>query len=873
MVMSDQIVLTLSSIHATLETVGGKGTSLARLLDAGFPVPEGFHITTEAYRRFVWENDLQPNIDSTLELVDVQIPSTLEKAAQEIHEVFMAATIPEDIASAIVGAYGDLSGTDPAVAVRSSATAEDLPDASFAGQQETFLNIIGADHILEAAKKCWSSLWTARAIGYRLRQGISHEGIALAIVVQRLINAEVAGILFTVNPIDGNKAHALISASWGLGDAVVGGRVTPDEYVVDKDSGQIISREVADKEIMTVRTNGGTEDRPVSKSLCKVPTLQEPDLEELARWGVEIEKLYGMPMDIEWALADGKFAIVQARPITSLPEEGTSAEMEWPLPDPKGRYMRTSIVDLMPDPLTPLFATMGLSAYNNNLVESLVELTEAKWNFLPDDLVLTIRNYAYMKVNFSGREWWGMLSILAPKMPRLIRQGPSHFREQALPGYIRKVEKLKDKPLRDLTDQEIWEHAHTLIEAAFYHLSILQVDTMGAAAGSEGLFTALYRRFYRREGDPDAQVFLMGYDTTPMLSEKSLYDLANWAKSQSDLAAYIAETPASRITAALENPDPPAGVAVEVWAEWLRRIEAHLEAYGHTFYDLDFINPVPADDPTLLLETAKMYLRGDGVNPYERQQRLERERELAIKDLMERARGIRGWAVRKAMGWAQSLAQVREDGIASIGLAYPRLRELLIELGRRMFEAGAFELPTDIFWLEESEVDAFMADLHDAKPLTSMRNEVELRKTRFQASRKLMPPSQLPYSKTYMGIPIEAFIPGEGGQEGDKLKGVAASAGRITGTAFVLHGPDDFDEMQQGGILVAKMTTPAWTPLFAMAGGIVTDIGGPLSHGSIVAREYGIPAVLGTVAATRVIQSGQQITVDGDSGFVILQTE
>jgi phosphohistidine swiveling domain-containing protein len=869
--MTVELILPLNDPQANLETVGGKGASLSRMIGAGLPVPNGFHVTTEAYRRFVRENDLQTQIEAALRDVDPEKPTTLTRASDRIREVFLGASIPGDIAGAIVGAYGDLAGKEPAVAVRSSATAEDLPEASFAGQQETYLNVSGADNVLEATVKCWSSLWTARAIGYRTRQGVGNSDVALAVVIQRLVDAEVAGILFTANPVDGSREHAMISASWGLGDAVVGGRVTPDEYVVEKGSGMLIKREVADKEIMTVKIDGATEDQPVPENLRKVPVLELSDLVKLTRLGVEIEKLYEMPMDIEWALADGELAIVQARPVTALPDADAAREEEWPLPDPKGRYMRASIIDLMPDPLSPLFATMGLSAYNTSLAQATADITGSKKTFLPGDLVLTIRGYAFMMVNFTAREMWGMLSILGPKLPRLIRQGPSHFREVALPEYNRKVENLKYKIIEDMSAEEIWKDSCDLIYAAMYHLSILQVDTLGAAAGSEGLFTALYNRFLRREGDPDAPTFLMGYDTIPIRCEKSIYDLALWAISQPNLTAYLLDTPTTQISAALEITDPPAGVAAEVWAEWHDRVETHRENFGYLFYDLDFVNPLPAEDPIPLIEAAKMYLRGEGADPHERQGRLEQEREQAVADLMGRARGVRGWAVRKAYGWAQSMAQVREDSVASIGLGYPRTRELLKELGRRMMEAGAIQAPTDIFWLEASEVEASLAVLDDGKTLSVMEDKVEACKVSLEDAEKLMPPTQLPSSKTtYMGLPIEAFVPGEGGLEGDKLKGVAASAGRVTGIACVLHGPEDFDQMQSGAILVAKMTTPAWTPLFAMAGGVVTDIGGPLSHGSIVAREYGIPAVLGTAAATRVIQSGQQITVDGDAGFVTL---
>jgi pyruvate,water dikinase len=227
--------------------------------------------------------------------------------------------------------------------------------------------------------------------------------------------------------------------------------------------------------------------------------------------------------------------------------------------------------------------------------------------------------------------------------------------------------------------------------------------------------------------------------------------------------------------------------------------------------------------------------------------------------------------LRKALGWAQSLGQVREDSYASIGLAYPRFRELLLDLGRRMADAGAFKESEDIFWLEEAEIEDRLHALEQGEPLDSMQAVVENRKKVRQAEEKLVPPTQLPYSKTYMGLPLEAFVPTAGSeQEGNRLKGVGASGGKVTGVARVMHGPDDFGRMQHGDILVAKLTTPAWTPLFAMASGIVTDIGGPLSHGSIVAREYGIPAVLGTGVATRRIRDGQTITVNGNEGIVTL---
>jgi pyruvate,water dikinase len=867
--MTQDIVLSLNNPDANLETVGGKGASLTLLVKAGFPVPDGFHITTRAYRQFVAENQLQSKIDEVLETVDFQKPSTLENASQSIQNAFIQAEIPDDIASSIVGAYGDLKGSKPAVAVRSSATAEDLPTASFAGQQESFLNVIGANQVLEAVKKCWASLWTSRAIGYRDRQNIEHGKVALAVVIQQLVNAEVAGILFTVNPKDGNPNQMQISAAWGLGDAVVGGRVNSDDFVVDKKTGDLVSEQISRKEIMTVRTNGTVEDQTVPQNMRDVPSLQQQDLHELVRNGTEIEALYERPMDIEWAMADGKIWILQARPITGLPEVYVPSPEDWELPTEGGRYMRASIVDMMPDPLSPLFRTMGTSIYNQAIYEMMIEISGTEASF-PEDVIIPIQDYAFMRVNFSAREWWAMLVKMFPGIFKGIRNGPDHFRDFALPRYKQHVERLSDTALKELRADQIWRDAHELTKAAMDHLAILQVDTLGAAAGSEGLFTTLYNRFMKQDQDPPAPAFVMGFDNIPIQSEKSLYDIAQWAADQRELSAFLQKTPKKDLRTILTSAEPPTEVPAQLWEEFRRRLYTHLDTFGYILFDLDFAKPVPCEDPGPELETIKMYLRGEGNDPYERHSRLGQRRIQATEDLQARARGLRGWAVRKALGWAQSVGEVREDSIASIGLAYPRLRALFRELGGRMVAADAIREPEDIFWLEESEIEPLIPTIDEGGPLPGMMDRVEERKKVHKAETRILPPTQLPPSDKYMGIPIEVFVPGEGGVEGDRLKGVGASAGKVSGPACVLHGPEDFDRMKPGGILVAKLTTPAWTPLFAMAGAVVTDIGGPLSHGSIVAREYGIPAVLGTGSATRIIEFGQLITVDGDTGYVIL---
>ena len=244
---------------------------------------------------------------------------------------------------------------EAAVAVRSSATAEDLPELSFAGQQDTFLNVRGSEAVLDAVKRCWASLWTARAIGYRTQHNIDQDAVSLAVVVQRLVNAEAAGVLFTANPINGRRDQAVINAAWGLGEAIVGGLVTPDTIVVEKATGKVIERQIADKQVMIVRSARGTIEQAVPDRLRQAAVLNDQQAAQLVQLGVQIDELYGRPMDIEWTWAGDEFAIVQARPITALAEP----PIEWKLPDPKGVYMRSSVVDLTPKPLSPLFISAG----------------------------------------------------------------------------------------------------------------------------------------------------------------------------------------------------------------------------------------------------------------------------------------------------------------------------------------------------------------------------------------------------------------------------------------------------------------------------------------------------------------------------------
>lgn len=867
--MSSKYTLPLNDLSVSMDLVGGKGASLSRLANAGFPVPDGYHITTLAYDKFVHENSLQPRILEIFAKADKEDLESLTSASEQITDMFIDSPIPHDIANAILQAYSSLPGTSPPVAVRSSATAEDLPEASFAGQQETYLNVSGTEALLDAVRKCWASLWTARAIGYRARQKIAVEGVALAVVVQLLIPAEAAGIMFTANPITGDREQIMISASWGLGEAVVGGLVTPDTITIEKSSQAILNREIAQKLVQTVRVNGGTQEQPVSENLQLVPVLNDRQAAELAGIGKDIENLYFTPMDLEWTLAEGKFSIVQARPITTLPEAVESIPTEWKLPEGAYAAMRNNIVELMADPLTPLFKTLGLSVVNRSM-GGLLSGFFGNQEVMPGELIIAVNEYAY----YNGSVRFGPIMKIILNTPGILRRmftgAVERWTDVGRPRYIETVAKWQSADWRELPSIELLSAVKQLAGAAIDAYGSLVSGVIPAAWISEALFTLTYKLIKRRD-DPPAPTFLMGFDSLPIQAEKSLFDISQWVLGRKELSTYLQDTTTTDLFSHLESRKAPEGIDENEWGDWRRRFYAYLQVYGHMIYNLDFANPVPADDPGPVLETLKLFISGQGVNPYERQKASVGLREQATKSMQMRLKGIRLNLFQKNLDRAQRYAPLREDGLADVGMSYPLLRQILAELGQRFTEAGLIDKIDDIYWLEGDEVKNAAAELDRGESLSSLAEAIQLRKAIWHSANRATPPMALTQIKIF-GLDIMKLRSGKVEKDGgDTLKGVAASPGTVTAPASVLHGPEDFSKMRTGNVLVASITTPAWTPLFARAAAVVTDIGGPLSHGSIIAREYGIPAVLGTNSATKNIQDGQNITVDGNAGLVILK--
>ncbi|QNG55550.1 phosphoenolpyruvate synthase [Pseudonocardia petroleophila] len=796
---------------------------------AGLPVPPGFVVPTPAYAAFVADAGIGAEV---VALARAGEPD----AADRIGALFAGHPLTGPVADAVVRAYADLGGGP--VAVRSSATVEDLEGASSAGQQDTYLHRTGADAVLAAVRDCWASLWTARAMAYRARAGVDPGSVSLAVVVQRMVAARSSGVLFTADPASGRRDRAAVSAAWGLGESVVGGTVSTDDLVVDTATGAVVSRTVADKAVMTVATATGTREDPVPENRRRTAVLDDAAAAELVALGVRIAGLFGSPQDVEWARdADGAFHVVQARPITALPEPTGDVPTSWPVPHPGGTYFRASIVEQLPDPLTPLFADLVDGSVSRSLGALMATAFGAPLR--DGDLSFpTVNGYAYYFYRNTGLI---RMLLRTPQAGRALlgrgagelRGGVDGWRERSHPAYVAEVRAWSGRDPAGLTGAEILDGVGALLDAGTRYYTAVQ-SIIPLAAGSEIVFAAFYDALVRRAGDPAASTFLVGFDSRPLQAETSLYDLAHAPRD----------------------------------AAWDERFRAHLAAFGHTVYNLDFASPVPADDPGPLHATIRFFADGGGTDPYERQRRAAALRDELTRVTRARLDPLRRALFDRLLAAAQRTGPVREDALADVGLAWPAMRRMLRELGRRLVDDGVVADADDVFWLRHAELRGYVDGVR-----ADHRADVDARRMVWRGQRRATPPQLLP-ERPWMSRLLGAVMPGrEGVQTGPVVRGTGASAGQVTARARVLDGPGDFADLVPGEVLVARITTPAWTPLFAMAAAVVTDIGGPLSHGSIVAREYGIPAVLGTGSATGRIRTGQPVRVDGDAGTVTLLDE
>ena len=821
---------------ADLPLVGGKGFNLGKLTAAEFLVPPGFCITTDAYRTAVEGIDMRNS------------------------EAIQAATLPNALQSEILTAYNQL-GADR-VAVRSSATAEDLPDASFAGQQDTFLNVSGASELLEKIKLCWASLWSERAVAYRRDHGIEETQLAMAVVVQTMIDAEVSGVMFTRSPTGG--AELVIESNWGLGESVVSGAVTPDHFMVSRETGELIRETVVTKRKMIARE--GVQDVPIGQR--EIPSLQRGQVAELSRVGMQVDTFYNAPQDVEWVLADERFYLLQARPITTLTD---AAEIELlrreaietlqQKADEGGTvWSRYNLSEVLPAPLPMTWAIMrefmsgqggfGMTCRELGYLpsrrfdeEGMLDLIcgrlyfnlsrEVEFNFhgflfehdfqqLKRDPHKAIYPQPTPNIKRSNALFWIKLpyyiakAVTAEMKHNKIRKNLDRTLSQKIfPAFEQYIQTQRQVSLEELSDQEVIDRFHEWREKTLNEFAKDALKaTVFANFSYHQLEIILQKGFGQDEAKDLARLLITGLDGDLTVDA----NLKMWKVAQGELA-----------------------------------LEDFLEQHGHRAVgEFELAQPRWREDPSYVEQIVASFRTNSDANPAKHLQAQEINRTKA-KSKLARLRVSKSAALQKKVDRALNLTQrympFRETAKFYLMLGYELIRKALLELDRR------YQLDGGIFYLVPDELDRLLQgeDLHLV---------IAERKTTRAKSLKIELPDVI-YSDLLNRIGEPQAIEAK-----DEVQGLGVSVGVATGEAYVLR---DVAEAQIAGknyILVCPSTDPGWTPLFLHAAALVMEYGGILSHGAIVAREYGIPAVVNVTAATQRIQSGQRLRVDGDRGVV-----
>ena len=853
--------------EADLPHVGGKGLNLGKLTRAGFSVPQGFCVTTDAYR-FSVQDLLEQNVSRIKDLV---LSTELVAAVRTAREKLQTAT----------------------VAVRSSATAEDLAEASFAGQQDTFLNVT-SDELLNALKACWASLWSERAIAYRQTQKITDEGLAMAVVIQEMCEADVSGVLFTVAPF--NENASIIESNWGLGESVVSGAITPDSFHVSRETGEVLDRNVATKCEMV--TAAGVS--KVSSAQQDVPSLTDAQLKELTQLGMQVETHYGQSMDIEWALTDGQFVLLQSRYITTPPTSTTHRRSELRSRFPKVDneaveevrqeeiqilethteehgtvWCHHNLAEVLPAPLPMTWEIMkkfmsgagglgkayrGLGFYPSERVnnEGVLDLIcgriyvnlnrEAELHFdgfpfahdfnaLKQNPQAAMYAQAQTDITRSNASFWLKIPLHIIRMSRAemrLRQCRSDFArlltEEVFPAFQKEVEAERDISYSDLTDAELvtkfeeWR-AKTLDDFAPKTLTA----TLLAGFSLQRLEAALQKCLNETEVKTFANRLISGIsgnltvETNEKLSEVATGDLT--------LTDFLKDY-GHRGVDEFELAQP----------RW-REDTTYLEQIVASFRRGEVASPARRDEETPPLRPSLS--KGNGAKQ-QVEQRESTEKELATR--LGNKTGLRK-QIESELDFTRTYMPFRETAKFYLMLGYEQIRRALLELDRR------YQLDGGIFYLVPDE----LRQLINGKVFNEV---ITTRKVRRELTLQIEIPDVI-FSDSLDQIgastPIEAV---------DTYTGVGVSAGIATGQARVLLTPTDVRPSDRNYILVCPSTDPAWTPLFLHAAGLVMERGGILSHGAVVAREYGVPAVANIPNATRRIADGQTLQVDGNQGTI-----
>ncbi len=898
--ISEGQVLLFSTTQARLDNVGGKGLHLCQMAAAGLPVPPGFVLTTAAYCDFVCANHLETVIRQSLDVKGQPDAAALETISKRIRAAFRSGKLSEGLKRDLVQAWKSLGS--PAVAVRSSATAEDLPDLSFAGQQDTFLNVTTEAMLCERVIDCWSSLWTARAIGYRLRQGVGQEGIALAVVVQQMVQSDVSGVLFTANPLNGSRVECVIDATFGLGEALVSGLVEPDHYVVETRGNQILSK-ILGKKGLSIRAGkaGGVE--KVNEVGAERQALSDDQILELARLGEKVQAVYGEPQDIEWAYSDGKLYMLQTRPITSLfpLPEGLPAE-------PLKMLVSFAAVQGLVDPITPIgqstlkmFFALGSALFGTGVEEQnqtvLYSAGERLWtNFTPifrntfgrkvipyvfemveptikqaldqlwDDPRLQptrkgISFKALIQLSLFALPVGGnvFLNLMAPlrRSKMIVANG-----ERVL-GIMQQ----KTAAIRGDRYQKLTAVIELLPDIARRYLGrALKLFVSGVASGMVP-WNAL-RMLTKQAGGSDGSRWsgLVLEVTRGMPNNPTTeMDLRLWEMTQAIRAdtaskdAMQSGSPGDLAKRYMRGELPP------VVMDAVNRFLGKYGARGLCEFDLGRTRW--AENPTHVFEMLANFLKIENENdaPDAVFSRGKVAAEDAVEQLVAHIRGAKGGffkakVARFMAGRARMLMGLRENPkFFAVRMMYIVHREL-IKTGREFVASGELEREDDLLFMSFPELRELAAKTQrDWKPLIAER------RSRFdrELQRRQLPRLLLSDGRAFYEGMTDS-VAGDG-----SITGSPVSPGVVEGKVRVVCDPSKAN-LAPGEIMVCPGTDPSWTPLFMVAGGLIMEVGGMMTHGAVVAREYGIPAAVGVDRATLRLKTGMKIRLNGSTGEITL---
>lgn len=825
----------------SLALAGGKGANLGELIKAGFDVPHGFVITTASYDLVLRTNNLQADIQNALASLQAAEPASVNEVSKQIQSAIRKVSIPNPLHAALINAYHHMESD--AVAVRSSATAEDLPEAAFAGQQETFLNVLGVQELLEAVRACWASLWSERAILYRAHHPVDQTSVKLAVVVQEMVCADVAGVMFTANPVSGARNELVVDANPGLGEAVVGGLVTPDHFVVNKHNFNIKEQRIGKREVIIRSKEGGGTEHITPISIDVEATLASPAIRNLAKLGIQIERHYGAPQDIEWAgIKDetkaSKFLILQARPITALPEP---VKIAGPM-----RMVIPMLAEMWPSRPYPLDVTT-FTGVLERAVGNLLAVLIGKSAPSPDQVMVeedgVVIRFELPAVHPSP----SMLITPWLVLWRTRHYNPSQWHvDPIITEVMTKAGELERRDLRSLT----WEqNIETLRESLDLIPRVMELRERYfpqalVGLGKLWLFVSLagHKNWFG--------TLVSGVETRTTETNLVLETLAAKIRSNAELLELFARNDANSVYSALQQ--SPSGI------DFLSNFSTFLDQYGHRETALTVSQPAWKDEPKVVLGILKVLAMAEQRKTDHYQEWKRARDELLSRSVLGR------WPLRNlflnSLTNARALFQMREDTHFYATLAQPLVRRVAMELGRRLEQVGAVNSPSDIFHLKLNELEEVGEPWPPNAEIAAQIQELVARRS---AKRESLANKPM-FDPRLLAAASQTSI-----DENVILSGSPGSPGIASGPARILSDVAEFGKLQSGDVLVAPVTNPAWTPLFQRAVGVVVDMGGAASHAAIVAREYGIPAVMGTMNGTQQLHDGQWIQVDGSRGLVL----